>query len=274
MSLESLQENFINALYGADDSTSVEMIKTSSTLSAQQQFDIYKGSVLGTLIEALGDIYPRVKAALGEQFFDAMTRRYIKTHPSYSASLDDYGAGFPLFCKGFEPLKEYAYIADLARVDLAWHRAFHAPDVKPLSAEDLESVLSSAEASERGRAVVLHPSASLLNSQFPLFQLWDMNNTTLNGGKYDEVSLDSGSESVLVWRPELTVNVRVLSEVESMFLAACQQAVSLEAVFEQCIAQLGASLSDPNILSECLAKFLSIGALSFEKAPVYHSTAK
>lgn len=274
MSLESMQENFIKALYGADDGTSVEMIKTSSTLSAQQQFDIYKGSVLGTLIEALGDIYPRVKAALGEQFFDAMTLRYIKTHPSYSASLDDYGADFPLFCKGFEPLKEYAYIADLARVDLAWHRAFHSPDVKPLSAKDLERLMSSTEASERERAVVLHPSASLLNSQFPLFKLWDMNNSTLSGGEYDEVFLDSGSESVLVWRPELTVNVRALSEVESMFLAACQKAMSLEAVFEQCIAQLGVSLSDPNILSECLAKFLSIGALSFEKAPVYQSTAK
>lgn len=274
MSLEAMQKDFIKALYGAGVGTSVEMIKSSSTLSAQQQFDIYKGSVLGTLIDALGDLYPRVKVALGEQFFDAMTRRYVKKHPSHSASLDDYGAHFPAFCKGFEPLKDYPYVADLASVDLAWHRAFHAPDVKPLSAEDLGSILSNSETIELGRAVVLHPSASLLNSQFPLFKLWDMNNTALNGGEYEEVSLDSGSESVLVWRPELTVNVLALSEVERTFLAVCQQALSLEAVFEQCITQLGASLSDPNLLSECLAKFLSIGALSFEKAPVYKSTAK
>lgn len=261
MQLDQLQKAFIEGVYAGDLEAADQVIQGSSGLSAAEHFAIYQGSVTATLVAALGDIFPRVKTALGTAFFDALARKYIKSHPSRSASLDKYGEEFAAFCTRFTPLKEYPYVADLARVDWAWHRAFHSPDLKPLDVEALKSRLGAEASDDR---FLLHPSAFIVASEYPIYQLWHFNEHAREASSEDEAALfnlDQAAETILVWRREYVVQTRLLNDVEQALFLQFQEPTSMAVAFEQSAMIHAANDIDPASLSHALTVMLEQGLL-------------
>lgn len=234
-SLQKLYTEFMNGVYGQaiDPET---FIQGSVRLSPQQQFAAYRGSVVGNLSNVLADIFPSVNRCLGENFFDAMGRRYIDEHPSTSPSLDNYGQAFPAFCDTFTPLKEYPYIGDLARIDWAWHQAFHALDEQVLSLIAIQGLEP-----EHYLALSLQLSESLhiVDSSFPIFRIWQF---TSGSQAHSEQALSSlnfeeGAESVLVWRIGYDIGVAHISEIEQRFLRLVENGETLGTIFATLLSE-------------------------------------
>jgi len=172
-----------------------EHIKASDGFTAAEHVLIYRRAILGTLVRALGAIHPICKRLVGDEFFDAMSRVYARQTPSESPDLGDYGESFGEFISGFEPAAELVYLADVARLEWRWHRAFHAPDETGLNVAALANVAET----DTGRIAFRLPvSARLLESDYPVQHIWQVNQEDWAGD--EAVDLDEGSIRLIVWR--------------------------------------------------------------------------
>lgn len=78
-----------------------------------------RNNVMVSLIDALADSYPVTQDLVGEEFFRAMARLFVRTHPPRSPVLALYGAGLAEFIESFAPAAVLPYLADVARRDAA-----------------------------------------------------------------------------------------------------------------------------------------------------------
>lgn len=62
-------------------------IRSNGSLNFEQGRLAYQGSLIGNLSRALEEIYPVCYQLVGKALFGAMTRRYIRQHPSQSPNL-------------------------------------------------------------------------------------------------------------------------------------------------------------------------------------------
>lgn len=234
LELDEVFDAFMQGIYGPqlDTDTAEKIVKPNNELDAAQCLGIYRGSVLGNLTQALGDIYPAIKRGVGEQFFDAIAGRYIRQFPSRSASLDEYGEHFSDFVADFPPLKDMPYMCDLAKVEWAWHRAFHAPDEAPLDAAKLQSL---SEAEQLDLTFSLNESAYLLSSTYPIQQIWLMNR-----GFIEETQIELSEESeefLVVWRQGYDTRVDVVSKWEYAFLLNIKNQQTLGTNYENLLSK-------------------------------------
>ena len=227
--LENLFEQFIAGLYGESIDAGT-LISASGNLSPQEQLSIYRGSVLGNLSQALGDIFPVVKACVGNDFFNAMSVKYIAENPSRSSSLDDYGEQLPKFIALFPPLKNFPYLEDVALLEWHWHRTFHRRDEVSFDATSLGLVQ---EQQMDSITFQLPKSLTLLESNYPTVKIWEM-----NSGLVPEQTIDlaEGREDFVIWRVNLATKVKVLSKLEAALLKAIQKGDSLGTICQHALS--------------------------------------
>ena len=173
----------------------IEHIAADDGFTAADHLLIYRRAIIGTLVRTLGAIHPVCKRLVGDEFFDAMGRVYARQTPSESPDLGDYGESFSTFIAGFEPAAELPYLADVARLEWCWHRAFHAPDEKGLDISALGNVAET----DTDRIVFRLPvSAHLLTSDYPVQHIWQVNQDDWSGDS--AVDLKEGGARLIVWR--------------------------------------------------------------------------
>ncbi len=117
--------------------------------------------------------FPATERIVGEDFFAAMARVFVTAHPPRSKILHTYGDDFGDFIAAFEPAAELPYLADVARLEAARTRAYHAADADPLTAAAFRT-------SRSGPAIgsmrlTLHPSLQIVCSRHPVVTIWSMN---------------------------------------------------------------------------------------------------
>jgi hypothetical protein len=107
------------------------------------------------------------------------------------------------------------YLADVAEIESARTRAYHAADAAPLSRAAFNAVPTDEWPELR---IALHPSIALLKSDFPVVSIWRANlyanDNTLDVWK---------PEYALIARPHLEVEVRIISAGVYEFIAALAQ---------------------------------------------------
>lgn len=261
-SLEQLQAQFIHGIYSPGEH-SADFIRAGEepgvVLSPDEQLSVYRGSVLGGLVQALGDIYPAIKRSVGEQFFDAMALRYVKSHPSMSASLDNYGSDFDAFIADFKALKEHPYLADLAQLEWRWHRCFHANNPEVFDPSSLARL-----APEQHNAICfeLQDSLSLMQSDYPLLKLWQLNQAEADTDDIGPIDLNEPAYLAL-WRDGLVTRISELNEQEWQLLNSLKKSQSLGTI----LSSLGSIIPVETInalLAECLQRTWIAG---FKLAP-------
>lgn len=185
----------------------------------ERRFAVYRNNVVVGLVRALEARFPVIVRLVGEEFFRAMAQVYVTQDPPRSPILFRYGSSFPDFISGFPPAGEIPYLADVARLELARGRAYHAADARSISADAFASLDAD------GLAVTgirFHPSVELLTSPFPIVSIWQAHQ------REGEPRLDKfGAEAALVLRPDLEVDVHLLPCGGYQFLSALQQGASL-----------------------------------------------
>lgn len=215
-----------------------------------RRFAVYRNNVTVSLMEALGARYPAVKAIVGDAFFAATARLYVAAHPPRSPLMMEYGAEFPAFIAAFEPAGTLPYLGDVARLEAARSRAYHAADAAPLDPASLAALTPEEVAGLRFTA---HPATTLIISEHPVVTIWAMNAGEIDPGP---VEMWNG-EDVLVTRPHLTVEVHRLPPGASTFIAALMAGQPLA----HAAARAGEA-SDAFDLSASLALVLTSGAFT------------
>ncbi len=178
-----------------------------------RRFAVYRNNVVASLVKALGVRFPATSRIVGEEFFNAMARVFITAHPPCSPLLMTYGNDFPDFIELFEPAGELPYLADVARLEAARTRAYHAAEAEPVEPNQLQTIAPEALG---GMRFVLHPSAEVVRSRHPIVTIWAM-----NAGEAELGPIENWRpEDALVARPRLEVEVRGLPAGGAAFLAA------------------------------------------------------
>lgn len=178
----------------------------------RRRLAVYRNTVVVGLVDALAATFPAVEKLVGETFFRAAAREFVRARPPRSAVLHEYGDAFPEFLAAFPPAATAPYLADVARLERAWLRAFHAADIAPAGLDLLRDL--PADGIDRVRPLP-HPSASLIVSKFPVVALW----AETTGRVPRSERLDLGrAETALVVRPGAEVEVRALPAAAAEFL--------------------------------------------------------
>lgn len=177
----------------------------SDGIAPQTRMDVYRNNVFHSLTEALGALYPAVKRLVGDGFFGYTANAYLRANPPKRGTLVDFGWDFPEFLARFEPAASLAYLPDVARVELAWHRAYHAADAEPLLAADFQEIREDRLPLAR---LALHPSCRFVESPFPVGRIWEAN--MAGNDDSETIDLADGPARLLVIRPFVDVEVRTL----------------------------------------------------------------
>ena len=214
--LPELQTAFSHALMERCESAPLaEWIVAGRGLDAPARIDVYRNNVLSNYRATLREVYPVVLALVGELFFDRAADAYTSSYPSRSGDLNDFGGEFSDFLAGWPPAAPLTYLPDVARLEWAVERVFHAAEHPPLDLTALAAVPQQGLSELR---FVLHPASRIVRSPYPILRIWQVNQIGFNGDQ--SVSLDTGGDTVLVIRRDATVELERLSPGASTLLQA------------------------------------------------------
>lgn len=187
-----------------------------------KRFAVYRNNVVVSLREALAAAFPVVQRIVGDEFFAAMAGVFVRAHPPTSPLLMHYGDDLPGFLETFPPLAELPYLADVARLERARLRAFHAADATPLAADAFAAL--DAQALETVRVALL-PGTAIVRSAHPIVTILAMN----DGDAEPAPIAEWHGEDALVARDGFAVAVRRLPPGGAVFLDALARGDTLGA---------------------------------------------
>lgn len=159
----------------------------------------------------------------------------------------EYGADMPGFIEDFAPVGGLPYLGDVARLECARGRAYHAADASGLDA----GALAEAVGRDPDRLRFwLHPSVDLLFSPYPVFSIWGMNQPGSVAGPL----AFRGPEQGMVARLGLAVVTAPLPRDEAAFVARLRAGASFARA-----AEAGGPGFDP---APPLARLISAGLVT------------
>lgn len=179
---------------------------------ATRRFAVYRNNVAVGLIRSLETRFPAVLGLVGEEFFRAMAREFAFAHPPASPVMMDFGNGFPDFMDGFPPAAEFGYLADVARIEVARTRAYHAADWPRLGPEAFATI--GGPTLDRIR-LDLHPAVQIVASTVPAYTIFAMATGLRPAGPVEPWL----PEDTLVDRPLHDVIVRPLPPGNASFFS-------------------------------------------------------
>jgi hypothetical protein len=248
--LHKLQQSFAADIWD-ENLNRLNGLIMDGRLPAERLFQVYRNNFWISIEDALSEIYGVVKRLVGEQFFSLLVDRYLRRYPPRHGNMHRLGRDLPVFLCDFRPAEGLPYLADVARLEWAFHQVFHAPDVKPFN----PGILADVEPGHMTRLrFTLSSSSRIVYSPFPIFEIWRVNQTDYAGDQ--SVDLDSGGESVLLTRPGLIVELHKLAPADARFLRRLASGGNLGKA-----TQTALDCSPDFDLTGALSRYLSNGTL-------------
>lgn len=219
-----------------------------------KRFAVYRNNVIVSLIDALADSFPVTRELVGEEFFRAVARGFVRAAPPRSPVLAWYGAGFADFIAAFPAAAGLPYLADVARLEMLRVQAWHAADAEAMTAEDIGRLLAAAESLPQTR-FALHPALRLLRSPYAVVSLWSAHQAESPAQALAAVDPER-AETALLWREGLDIAIATIADDAAEFIARLQQG----AAFGEAAAQAQAAAAGFD-LTATLGLLIRIGAL-------------
>ena len=179
-----------------------------------RRFAVHRNNVVSGLMKTLKSRFPVTEKLVGEEFFAAMTHAYVLGRPPRNPLLATYGDDFADFIAAFEPARELAYLADVARLEAARTRAYHAADATPVEAARFATLDAQTVGDVAVELLALSRDRSLVSSD-----RHHLGHEYRRAGPCTDRGLERG-EDALVVRPHLDVEVRLLPPGGAAFLLA------------------------------------------------------
>lgn len=210
--LAGLQAAFAGAVTGGDEDA-VEGHLAGDPALARRRLAIYREAIDANRRRALRSTFPVVARLVGDAFFDEAARGLADSAPPACADLNRYGEGFPAFLSTYPHAEPMPWLADVARLEWAWHEALSAADVPGIDFAALAAVPAEAQPALR---FTLHPSVRVVRSAWPVLAIWEANQPERDGTP----DRDEGADDVLVWREEQRVRLALLAPGDAAFVAS------------------------------------------------------
>ncbi len=193
-------------------------LSDGSGRTATARFNVYRNNVTVSLIGALRTGFPVLTRLLGHQNMDGLARQYLRSHPPASPLMMHFGQHLPDYLADEPQLAHLGYLPDVARLELALRRSYHATDSTPLDPARLAQCPPDTLMASR---LVLAPAVELIRSDWPLYDIWRFNSED-GAPKPAHVAQD-----VLITRPEFDPQPHPLPAGGAAWIMALQQGRTL-----------------------------------------------
>jgi hypothetical protein len=218
--LANLQSAFARALVTDELAAFAPGVRGGKAV-AERYLAIYRNSVFANWAKALAATFPVVERLVGESFFREAARQFAIAQPSRCGDLNALGAGFADFLARYPHAGDVPYLADVARLEWAFHESQMAADGEGLDFAALAEVAPEEQGTIRFR---LQPAARVVESAYPILALWEANQEERDGTP-DRVE---GADRVLISRRDSGAHLERLDEGDAMFLTALARSLTLE----------------------------------------------
>ena len=205
----SLQSRFARAVLTPEAEAPAPLTAPDERTVATR-FNVYRNNVTVSLVDSLTEAFPVIAKLVGEKFFAAMAREFIRDHPPASPVMAFYGAAFPDWIAGFPPAASLPYLGEVAQIEQARREAYHAADAQPFAIERLSEVPPDELPLLR---FGVHPSVRVLTTRHPALSIW-----ARNSGAAQLVDAPAGE--VLITRPYWTLNMSAAPDGTAAVLSA------------------------------------------------------
>ena len=193
-----------------------------------QHLRIYQHNIEANIINLLRDIYPLTVKLIGDDFFRQTAKEYMINYPSRSGNLHDYGEYFGLFLMGYQPLKDYPYISEVAQFEWNCHSIFFAADRPAANLQLLADIPSN---QYHQLQFMLHPASCLMQYRYPLLSIID-----LCKGEFDgTIDISAGGGNLLIFRKDFDMRLIALENDEYIFLSTLSETQSIETALERAL---------------------------------------
>ena len=161
-------------------------------LAPAARVQVYRNNVRAMFTTALERSYPVLRRRVGEGYFARLAAEYRIDHPSRSGDLHWIGRHFPEWIGTRMRGTDYAWLADLARLEWACEELLVSEWLQPAPADSLARLLPE---QLPGAHLVLQPGLRTISSNFPVWSVWQANQPGSSG---ETVALSLGPQQVAV----------------------------------------------------------------------------
>lgn len=213
------QQQLLQALWRGDE-----------TALAGPGLQAYRANAGAAAERALAAACPTVQQLVGDEAFAAIARRLWQQHPPQRGDLAQWGGALPAFLAADPALQDEPYLADVAHVDLAVHRAEMAAD----AALDPAALALLGEHEPEALWLRLAPGAALIVSAFPVAHIWQAHRRD-DADRFAAVRAAFAAgvgDTAFVWRRGWRGDVVLLDNADVSFMQALLQGLSLGAALD------------------------------------------
>jgi len=195
------------------------LVRPDERMDATERLDVYADMYFYRLRDCLAEDFPKVETVLGADHFHNLATDYLLAHPPAHFSLRELGRALPDFLATHGLAREFADIADLARLEWARVDVFDEADTAPLTRDEL---LEKGAAAPETFGFGLVPATRLLQLAATVLPRWKR----IENGD-DDVPAAAAPQSergtALVWRRGFGVAHRSLPAEEAVCLDALRE---------------------------------------------------
>lgn len=209
------------------------IFKTELSIDQSSTFDprglaIYQRNLKASAISALKITFPTVLKLIGDEVFSYAVEQLIKQSPPSEGDWGIWGRNFSNVLKQLTALQAFPYVADIATLDFSLHRIGREKDIEL----DMDSISLLASTGLDELRVVLSPTITLLDSEFPIVDIYNANHSSLNQSEHHlkdaQQKLAMGLGQVaLIYRPQFKPLVRAIEPEEHNWLLLIQKNFSI-----------------------------------------------
>jgi len=163
------------------------------TRSRAARLDVYRNNARETFRKTLSATYPVVQRLVGDACFRGIAAHFMREFPSRAGDLGLFGAELATLLDVYYRDTEFAYLADVARLEWACAEVETAADSAPFDLLELAAVHEDDHSALR---FALRPCVRLLSSRYPVLKIWHANQSA----EVAPIDLAGGGERVLVAR--------------------------------------------------------------------------
>ncbi|MEH6447810.1 MAG: DNA-binding domain-containing protein [Oleispira sp.] len=192
---------------------------------------IYQRNLKANAINALQISFPTVIKLIGDDVFSYAAQQLLKQDPPTAGDWGLWGENFPELLRDLTALQDFAYVADVARLDFSMHLLGREKDVEL----DMNSISFLGDCELDQLRVVLNPSIKLFVSEFPIIDIYCANHGLAS--QVDQyLNLVAGlGQAALLYRPEFKPLVRSVDSSEYAWLRLMQQGVSIGSALDNLV---------------------------------------
>ena len=227
------QQRLLQALRGDVPATLALQLRTAPARQPRA-LQAYRANAGALAERALAAAFPTLQQLVGDDSFAALARVFWQHAPPERGDLAEWGAEFAAFVQADTALADVPYLADMARVDWAVHRAEAAADAvfEPAGLARLT------EADPARLRLVLAPGAALIDSAHPVATLWLAHRRAADDGDDRFVPVraalaEGRGETAFVWRAGWQGRVAALPAADAGFTRAVLGGHSLDAALDR-----------------------------------------